>query len=129
MGSSRPPSARPEAIRGSLPCAPFSSSSPASSTSPRSTPMRHNPLKFQKSRSIEVIFGSNVSLAGNLKAVIVPHTLWGNIVKAPWLDSLHTAGIQIEPYLFVPNRHPEHYHAQLEASVRKLYVDWGIDVA
>ena len=79
--------------------------------------------------SIEVVFGSDVPLAGNLKAVVVPHTLWDNSVKAPWLDTLHKGGVEIEPYLFVPNRHPEHYHAQLEAAVRKLYVHWGVDVA
>jgi hypothetical protein len=79
--------------------------------------------------SIEVVFGVNVPLIGNLKAVIVPHTLWDTSAKAPWLDSLFKMGVEIEPYLFVPNRHPEHYHAQLEAAVRKLYVSWGLDVA
>jgi hypothetical protein len=79
--------------------------------------------------SIEVVFGSNVPLTGNLKAVVVPHTLWDKSVKAPWLDALYKAGVEIEPYLFIPNRHPEHYHAQLEAAARKLYISWGIDVA
>jgi hypothetical protein len=78
--------------------------------------------------SIEIVFGADVPLTGNLKAVVVPHTLWDPSAKAPWLDTLSAAGVEIEPYLFVPNRHPEHYHALLESAVRKLYVSWGIDV-
>ncbi len=48
-GLSRPPSARHAATPASRPCAPCSSSLRESSTSPGSTRMPHNPLKFQKS--------------------------------------------------------------------------------
>lgn len=80
--------------------------------------------------SIEVVFGTPVQLAGNLRAVIVPHTLWDSSTSsgAPWLEALSQNGVTIEPYIFVPNRHPEHYHALLEVSVRRLYKSWGIDV-
>ena len=40
-------------------------------------------------------------------------------------EKLQTDGVTIVPYLFVPGRHPEHYHAQLEAAVRALYEGWG----
>jgi hypothetical protein len=76
--------------------------------------------------SIEVVFGETVPLSGNLRAVIVPHSLWSEGSKAPWLKTLHAAEIEIEPYLFVPNRHPEHYHALLETAVQALYERWGI---
>ena len=76
--------------------------------------------------SIEVIFGEQVPLSGgNLLAVIVPHTLWDGDTKAPWLQKLKDEGITIAPYLFVPGRPPEHYHALLEAAVRTLYKGWG----
>ena len=75
--------------------------------------------------SIEVIFGENVPLKGNLLAAIVPHTLWDNGNHAPWLQELQADGVSIAPYIFVPGRHPEHYHAQLEAAVRALYQGWG----
>jgi hypothetical protein len=75
--------------------------------------------------SIEVIFGEPVSLKGNLLAAIVPHTLWDRDNQAPWLQKLQTDGVVIAPYPFVPGRHPEHYHAQLEAAVRTLYEKWG----
>jgi len=75
--------------------------------------------------SIEVTFGDSVPLDGHLRAVVVPHTLWDGAAGAPWLAYLHSAGVTIEPYLFVPGRHPEHYHALLESAVRQLYVKWG----
>jgi hypothetical protein len=76
--------------------------------------------------SIEVIFGDKIPLAGgNLLAVVVPHTLWDNDAKAPWLQKLHDQGVTIAPYLFVPGKPPEHYHALLEAAVRTLYKGWG----
>lgn len=75
--------------------------------------------------SIEVIFGESVPLKGNLLAAIVPHTLWDKNSQAPWLQKLQADGVSICPYLFVPGRHPEHYHAQLEAAVRTLYQMWG----
>ena len=76
--------------------------------------------------SIEVVFGNPVPLTGNLKAVVVPHTLWDGTTRAPWLDSLHTNGVEIAPYTFVPGRHPEHYHALLEVAVRDLYQRWAV---
>src|SRR5437870_4638376 len=63
--------------------------------------------------SIEVVFGEAVPLIGNLKAVVVPHTLWDKAKRAPWLDKLRDSGVEIVPYIFVPGRHPEHYHAHL----------------
>jgi hypothetical protein len=75
--------------------------------------------------SIEVIFGEAVPLKGNLLAVVVPHTLWEDNQGAPWLEKLQQEGVAIAPYLFVPGRHPEHYHALLESAVRDLYKSWG----
>ena len=75
--------------------------------------------------SIEVIFGEPVPLRGNLLAVVVPHTVWQQGQRAPWLEKLQTEGVAIAPYTFVPGRHPEHYHALLEAAVRDLYKGWG----
>jgi hypothetical protein len=75
--------------------------------------------------SIEVLFSEPVPLKGNLLAVVVPHTVWDDEKHAPWLEKLKAEGVAIAPYLFVPGRHPEHYHAQLEAAVRDLYQRWG----
>jgi hypothetical protein len=75
--------------------------------------------------SIEVVIGEPVQLKGNLLAVIVPHTLWDGDTQAPWLVTLKADGVTIAPYIFVPGRPPEHYHALLEAEVRKLYQGWG----
>jgi hypothetical protein len=76
--------------------------------------------------SIEVVFGRPIPLAGALKAVVVPHTLWSSKKKAPWLSALNELGVEIRPYSFVPGRHPEHYHTQLECQVRELYEEWKI---
>jgi hypothetical protein len=76
--------------------------------------------------SIEVVFGEVVPLVGNLKAMIIPHTLWDNDRRAPWLVALHEKGIEMVPYIFVPGRHPEHYHAHLETAVKDLYERWGL---
>jgi hypothetical protein len=76
--------------------------------------------------SIEVVFDKAVQLAGNLRAVIVPHTLWGEASKAPWLEKLQLEDVEIEPYIFVPNRHAQHYYALLATAVRDLYERWGI---
>ncbi|SFP17404.1 hypothetical protein SAMN03159463_03757 [Mesorhizobium sp. NFR06] len=75
--------------------------------------------------SIEVIFGEPIPLRGNLLAAIVPHTLWEDDKRAPWLEKLAQSNVTISPYVFVPGRHPEYYQAQLEASVKELYVSWG----
>jgi len=76
--------------------------------------------------SIEIVFGDAVPLEGNLKAIVVPHTLWSEDAKAPWLEELNKKGVEIAPYIFVPLRHPEHYHALLETTVRDLYIRWEI---
>jgi len=76
--------------------------------------------------SIEVAFGEDVSLAGNLRAIIVPHTLWGSEKKAPWLEKLQQNGIEVSPYSFLPGRHPDYYHAQLEIAVREIYNRWEV---
>ncbi|HEY4343905.1 MAG TPA: hypothetical protein VGN05_06150 [Parvibaculum sp.] len=76
--------------------------------------------------SIEIIVAEPIALTGNLKAVIVPHTLWNKNKKAPWLDKLDSEEIRIEPYNFIPGRHPEHYHALLESAVRTLYEEWAV---
>lgn len=76
--------------------------------------------------SIEVVFGNAVPLVGNLSAVVVPHTLWDKGKRAPWLEVLDSAGVEILPYIFVPGRHPEHYHAHLETAVRDFYKRRGI---
>lgn len=75
--------------------------------------------------SIEVVFGEPIELSGNLMAVIVPHTLWNNDSRAPWLEKLKDDGVAISPYIFVPGRHPDYYQALLEAEVRDLYEGWG----
>jgi hypothetical protein len=75
--------------------------------------------------SIEIIFDQQVPLAGNLRALVVPHTLWDS-GRAPWLDELHTGGVEIIPYIFIPGRHPQHYQALVESAVRDLYRVWGI---
>lgn len=76
--------------------------------------------------SIEILFGEDVPIAGNLLAVVVPHTMWSSGKKAPWLETVSASGVEIVPYLFIPNRHPEHYHAILEGEVRGLYQRRGI---
>jgi hypothetical protein len=76
--------------------------------------------------AIEVVFDSPVPLRGNLKALILPHTLWDSKANAPWLRALHESGVQISPYLFVPGRHPDYYQALVDAAVRDLYRGWGI---
>ena len=81
--------------------------------------------------SIEIVIGESIPLAGNLKAVVVPHTLWSDGSRAPWLQSLEGSGVRVAPYMFVPGRHPEHYHAEhyhalLETEVEKLYKHWKV---
>jgi hypothetical protein len=71
--------------------------------------------------TLEVVFGDPVPLSGALMAVVLPHTLWSNGVKAPWLASLADTGIGIIPYEFVPGRGPEHYHTLMELAVKEFY--------
>jgi hypothetical protein len=75
--------------------------------------------------SIEIVFGQDIPLKGNLRAVVVPHTIWGTGQSAPWLQRLNREGIEIAPYNFIPNRNPEYYHALLESAVRDLFIKWN----
>ncbi len=75
--------------------------------------------------SIEVIFDKAVQLKDNLKAVVVPHTHWEEQRKAPWVETLASSGVTILPYMFVPGRHPEHYHTLVEMAVREYYKEAG----
>lgn len=75
--------------------------------------------------TIEVLLDTAVDLKGNLIAIIVPHTIWSDESHAPWLEELEGEGVAIAPYSFVPGRHPEYYHALLEAEVRLLYQSRG----
>lgn len=74
--------------------------------------------------SIEVVMGDPIQLDNSLRAVVVPHTLWDDQSRAPWLEAIAAKGVEVLPYLFVPGRHPEHYHAMLEAKVREAYQRW-----
>ena len=76
--------------------------------------------------TIEVVLSGSVPLAGHLQAIIVPHTLWDDKNHAPWLASLSDDGVRVVPYMFVPGRHPEHYHAVMETIISRLYEDWHI---
>jgi hypothetical protein len=71
--------------------------------------------------TIEVILAETVPLAGYLEAIVVPHTLWDHNNQAPWLITLNNNGVATVPYLFVPGRHPEHYHAVMESAVSEFY--------
>lgn len=73
--------------------------------------------------SIEIVLAEKVPLKESLLAIIVPHTLWND--GAPWLKDLQQGGAIIQPYSFVPGRHPEYYQAQLEAAAKELYEKWG----
>lgn len=73
--------------------------------------------------SIEVILADQVPLKGNLRALIVPHTLCED--EAPWLIDLQKTGVTVRPYCFVPGRNPDYYQAQLEAVAKDLFQNWG----
>jgi hypothetical protein len=74
--------------------------------------------------SIEIILAEQVSLKDSLLAIIVPHTLWDD--EAPWLTSLQAGGAIVQPYCFVPGRHPDYYQAQLEMAAKDLYEKWRL---
>lgn len=76
--------------------------------------------------SIEAIFDAPIPLDPHLKAVIVPHVIWGDGNGAPWLADLAKAGVKVIPYHFVPSRNPDYYNALIEAEVRRYYRenDW-----
>jgi len=71
--------------------------------------------------TIEVVFKDTIPLDGSLLAVIVPHTVWNDHKKSPLLRSLHSNGVEICPYKFVPGRHPEHYQTLVESTAADLY--------
>ena len=75
--------------------------------------------------ALEVTFRDAVSIA-DLKAIVVPHTLWSGAVKTPWLKLLADRGVAVRPYKFIPGRHPEYYHALMEHAVMDLYEAWGV---
>jgi hypothetical protein len=76
--------------------------------------------------TIDVLFKDPIALSGVLMALVLPHTLWSNDVKAPWLESLATTGIRIIPYEFIPGRSPEHYHTLMELAVKEFYENQDI---
>ena len=78
--------------------------------------------------SIEVAIHESVALRSNLRAVVVPHTMWNGDGHAPWLDDLAREGARIVPYDFVGGQPPEHYHTLLGLAVRDLYREWGLPV-
>lgn len=75
--------------------------------------------------SIEATFSKPLELEGNLLALIVPHIVWDDKGRAPWLSRISERGVNIIPYHFVPGRHPDYYYALLEAEVRRLYKERG----
>lgn len=76
--------------------------------------------------SIEVAIHDTVSLRRFLRAVVVPHTAWNAKARAPWLEDIAYDGASIVTYDFVGGRPPEHYHVEIERSVRALYRDWEV---
>lgn len=75
--------------------------------------------------TIEVQFGDPVPLAGSLLAVVVPDTQWIEGDHSPLLDKLHTDGVEILIYEFIPGRPLEHYHTLLEVTVRDYCLGKG----
>ncbi|RYG97191.1 MAG: hypothetical protein EON58_10330 [Alphaproteobacteria bacterium] len=75
--------------------------------------------------SIEAVFSKDIDIAGNLLAVVVPHTVWDEGEKAPWLSRLSERGVEVLPYHFMPGRTPDYYYAFLETEVRRFYKAHG----
>jgi hypothetical protein len=75
--------------------------------------------------SIEVMMSEPVPLDGHLIAVIAPHTHWSDEGQSPWLVTLRNSGVLVAPYVFVPGRSPDYYHALVEASVADVYRQLG----
>jgi hypothetical protein len=75
---------------------------------------------------VEIHLEEDLKLAGNLQAIIVPHTLWSTVTPTPWIKTLSLNHVEIETYNFVPNKHPEYYHGQIEAAVLLLYEKWTL---
>lgn len=75
--------------------------------------------------SIETVFNNKIELGGTLLAVIVPHTVWDDEGRAPWLSRVSEQGVQIIPYHFMPGRTSEYYYAFIESELRRFYRDHG----
>lgn len=75
--------------------------------------------------SFETIFNKKIELTGNLISVIVPHTVWDEKSKAPWLLRLSEKGTDIITYHFSPGRSSDYYYALLEIEVTNLYKNRG----
>lgn len=71
--------------------------------------------------SIEIVFADPVSLEGDLLAIIAPHTVCETAESNPLMGDILKAGVELVPYDFIPNRHPEHYHTLLEIQVMEYY--------
>lgn len=71
--------------------------------------------------SLEIVFADPVSLEGDLLAIIAPHTICESAASNPLMQDILTAGVELVPYDFIPNRHPEHYHTLLEIQVIEYY--------
>lgn len=78
--------------------------------------------------SIEVAIHESVPLQKYLRAVVVPHTVWTEEARAPWLEDVESDGAKIVTYQFAGGRPPEHCHVQIEAAVRELYRVWQIPI-
>ncbi len=78
--------------------------------------------------SVEVAIHESVSLQRYLRAVVVPHTVWSEGARAPWLRDVEADGAEIVAYPFVGGRPPEHYHTLIDTAVRELYRRWGISI-
>jgi hypothetical protein len=75
--------------------------------------------------SIEIMMSEPLPLEGYLIAIVAPHTHWSDESQSPWLVTLQDSGVLIAPYVFVPGKSPEYYHALVEASVRDIYKELG----
>lgn len=71
--------------------------------------------------SIEVVFADPVTLAGNVLAIVVPHTIFDTRKANPLLAKFVESDIDILPYSFIPNRHPEYYQTLMESEILAYY--------
>ena len=89
-----------------------------------SAPNRNGP--DDRVSSIEVLFSKNINISQNLKAIIVPHTLWNNTSEAEWLKTLAKSNIEIATYAFYGGRSADHYHALIETELRQIFQKWNV---
>lgn len=75
--------------------------------------------------AMEMTVSAPIKLSDFLKGLIVPHTVWGEVKRAPWLSSLGNAGVEIRPYEFIPGRHPDTYTDLIAAESRDMLRAWG----